>query len=590
MGLIPPESLEAIRAKLDIVELVSEYVPGLSRAGRNMKGRCPFHQERTPSFIVSPERQTYHCFGCGEGGDVFSFVMKLEGLGFMEAVEKLAERTGVALVSQEALGPEHKERLKLKEVLEFASQHYHDVLLKDPAGEPARRYLASRFVSAGSVEAFRLGFAPRQSSLIASAAKKGYNADLLVKAGLAASRDGRLREYFFDRVLFPIRDAKGAVVAFGGRTMGDGQPKYLNSPETPLFSKGRVLYGLAEGDGSVRRARHALLMEGYMDVIAAHQHGLKTACAALGTALTQDHAALLKRYTGSATIVFDADSAGLNAAVRGAEILLAAGLGVRIATVPSGKDPDEHLHAHGREAFEVQCLGQAVDLVEFKTRLLLSREPKPLSPEAKASIAKQVLATISQCPDDVLKDEWLKRLAKALEVSPDALRREGGKMPQAAKPASPSAAQSDAAPGGASLSRRPSPPASGNALPAGERQLLEVLCKKPELCKQARQEDFTNPLAGKILGVLVSLEPWQGDWPARLIEAFEPQERPAVSRLLVSELDSTPEIAADALERLRKRNRLEEFVRLKKEGRLDAAGELEYAKLLVESKRGAKVI
>lgn len=576
MGLIPPESLEAIRAKLDIVELVSEHVPGLTRAGRNMKGRCPFHQERTPSFIVSPERQTYHCFGCGEGGDAFSFVMKLENLSFTEAVEKLAERVGVTITKADALGPEQKERLKLKEALEFARRFYHDALIKDPAGEPARRYLAGRRVDAAAVESFSLGFASRNSSLIAEAKRQGFSPEILVKAGLAASRDGRLREYFFDRVLFPIRDSKGAVVAFGGRTMGDGQPKYLNSPETPLFSKGRMLYGLSEGDGAARKARHALLMEGYMDVIAAHQHGLKTACAALGTALTQDHAGLLKRMCDSVTIVFDADSAGLNAAVRGAEILLAAGLAVRIATVPEGKDPDEHLHGFGRESFETRCLDRAVELVEFKTRLLISREPQPLSPQSKANVAKQVLATISECPDEILKEEWIKRLAAKLDVSAETLRKEGRLVPRARAAARPAPA-----PSAGSVTPAAQP------IPANERQFLEILLKQPRLSAQVAEEDFTNLAAARIWKVLVSLSPWEGDWSARLLEGLEAAERRAASALLVSDLESTPEVVAAALERLRRHNRLAAYEKLRKLGRLDAAGELEYARLLVESRRSA---
>lgn len=573
MGLIPPETLEAVRSKLDIAELANEYVPGLQRAGRNMKGRCPFHQERTPSFIVSPERQTFHCFGCGEGGDIFTFVMKLENLSFTEAVERLAEKAGVKIVQTETLGPEAKERLKLKEVLEFAARHYREVLLQDPQAEPARRYLASRKVNAAAAEAFLLGYASRNGSLITAASKNGINADLLVKAGLAANRDGRIREYFFDRVLYPIRDVKGAVVGLGGRTLGDGQPKYLNSPETPLFSKGRILYGLFEGSGAVRKARRALLMEGYMDVIAAHQHGLTTACAALGTALTSDHAAQLKRYVADCVLVFDADNAGLNAAVRGAEILLGAGVGVRIASVPSGKDPDEHLHAHGRESFE-QAIEQAVDLVEFKTRLLLSREAQPLTPESKAKIAKDVLATIAQSSDDVLKDEWTKRLAKALDVSADALRRRAISAAPAHRPVpvEPSAERK------VTESSEPIPPA--------ERQLLELMFKQPPTSKQARHDDFTNLRAGKIWEVLVHLEPWTGDWPSRLLDGLEASEKTEASRLLVSELEATPEIVTDALGRLRKRNRLEALTRLRRDGKLAAMGlEQEYMTLLAESRR-----
>lgn len=575
MGLIPPETLEAVRSKLDIVELVSEYVPGLTRAGRNMKGRCPFHQERTPSFIVSPERQTFHCFGCGEGGDAFTFVMKLENLGFMEAVEKLAAKAGVPIVQTETLGPEQKERLKLREVLEFAARHYREALQKDPSAEPARKYLASRFVSESAAEAFGLGYATRSGSLIQAATKQGFAADLLVKAGLAANRDGRLREFFFDRLLYPVRDVKGAVIGFGGRTLGDGMPKYLNTPETPLFSKGRNLYGLFEGAASVRKARRALLMEGYMDVIACHQYGLTTACAALGTALTPDHAALLKRYCSDVVLVFDADNAGLNAAVRGAEIALQAGLGVRIASVPSGKDPDEHLHAHGRESFE-QALEQAVDLVEFKTRLLISREPQPLSPESKAKVAKDVLATIGQCADDVLKDEWTKRLAKALDVSADALRRRAitvAPKPSYERQTTPAAvvAPTDA----------PDEP-----LPPAERQMLELMFKLPATSKQVRHDDFTNLRAGKIWEVLVTLEPWTGDWASRLLDGLDGAARQEASRLLVSELEPTAEIVAGALQRLRSRNRLEALTRLSRDGKLAEMGlEQEYLALLADSRR-----
>lgn len=571
MGLIPPETLEAVRSKLDISELVSEYVPGLTRAGRNMKGRCPFHQERTPSFIVSPERQTFHCFGCGEGGDIFTFVMKLENLSFTEAVEKLAERAGVKIVETETLGPEAKERLKLKEVLEFAARHYREALLKDPSAEQARSYLGSRYVNAAAAEGFLLGYASRNGSLISAAMKHGFTADMLVKAGLAANREGRLREFFFDRVLYPVRDAKGAVVGMGGRTLGDGMPKYLNTPETPLFSKGRVLYGLFEGLGAIRKARRALLMEGYMDVIACHQHGITNACAPLGTALTQDHAALLKRYCSDVVLVFDADNAGLNAAVRGAEILLAAQVGVRIASVPSGKDPDEHLHSHGRESFE-KCVEEAVDLVEFKTRLLISRAAQPLTPESKAQIAKDVLATIGQSADDVLKDEWVKRLAKALDVSADALRRRAISAAPAQRPAPPAATHMPA---------KPSEP-----LPSAEEQVLALMCRLPQTAAYGKEEDFTNLLAGKIWKLLVHLGPWDADWSSRFLDGLDPAERPAGSRLLVSELEATPEIVRDALERLRKRNRLDALTKLRREGKLSSLGlEQEYMTLLAESRR-----
>ncbi|MBI3564353.1 MAG: DNA primase [Elusimicrobia bacterium] len=577
MAMIPPETLELIRSRLDIVELVGECVQ-LTRAGRNMKGRCPFHQERTPSFIVSPERQTFHCFGCGEGGDIFSFVMKTENLSFVESAEKLAARVGVKLEPAQALSPDDKARLRMKEALEFAAEHYHALLMKDPAADAARKYVASRHLNKAAVEEFRLGYAPRQGHLVEAALKKGYAEDILLKAGLAAKRpDGSLRDYFFDRLMFPIRDAKGAVVGFGGRTLGDGEPKYLNSPESPVFSKGRVLYGLYEGAAAVRKSRRANFMEGYMDVIATHQHGLKSACAPLGTALTPEQAQLIKRYADSAVIVFDADNAGQNAAVRGAEVALAAGLGVRVATVPEGKDPDELLHAKGLEALQ-GALDAAVDLVAFKTELLVKRAGE-LTPEKKSAIAKDVMATIVACPDDVLKDEWVRRLAGRLGVNEDSLRRAGGKaVPQVRRAAAPAAAPA-----------RPAP-AKPAELSASDLQLLGVLFKTPASAKDVPEDAFESGAARLILLNLRGVEPYDKGWGPRLLGALPPAESAVVSRLLTDELGyDDPAGVLRALlgkrARLKRLKELEPIVLSMGAGRpVDAGLRDEYQRLVVELK------
>ena len=582
MGLIPAETLENIRARLNIAELVAEYVPGLQRAGRNMKGRCPFHQERTPSFIVSAERQTFHCFGCGEGGDAFSFVMKIENLSFSEAVEKLADRVGIKIETQEELGPEAKERLKLKIVLDFAALWYHERLKGSPDADAARRYLASRRVNAACVDAFKLGYAPRQSAFVEAALKKGYTAEQLIKVGLAApskQKAGTLRDYFFDRLLFPIFDAKGAVVAFGGRTLGDAEPKYLNSPESPLFSKSRVLYGLSQGASAIRKARRALLMEGYMDVIAAHQHGLATACAPLGTALTQDHAVLLGRYANEVVIVFDADNAGLNAAVRGAEILLAKGFAVRIAKVPGAKDPDELLHEKGVSAFEA-CLKEAVDLVEFQTELLVRREAAPLSPEAKASVAKQVLATIEQCPDEVLKAEWIRRLSQRLAVPAEALVKAGSRLVDSTG------------------SRKSAQDRVGAAKPlladmnGQDEELLLHLFKQPSLSTLLVEEDFLSAAARAIWKALRALEPWTPDWSVKLREIVPPAESSILPRMFVKVDEIGKEDAELRLraiiQRHRSQSRLRELESLLRDGKLQDAGlKDEFNRLLVQLKGSA---
>ena len=538
MSLIPDDVLESIRTRVDVVELVREFVPQLQRAGRNFKARCPFHQERTPSFIVTPERQTFHCFGCGAGGDVFAFLMKMESLSFTEAAEKLAQRAGVRLVKrEEAVGPAEVERLKLKELLELAAAFYHGILLKSEAAAAARRYLAQRRVCAETIAAFRLGYAPKAGQLADLALRKGFSRELVVKAGLAVAKGGSgLRDYFFERVLYPIQDAKGTVVGFGARALGEGSPKYLNSPESPVFSKGRVLYGLFLGLPAVRKERRVILMEGYMDVMAAHQFGIKTACAPLGTALTLDHVALVKRYASEAVVVFDADRAGRSAALRGAELLLASGLGVRIATVPQGKDPDEFLHQHGAAAFH-KCLESAVDLAEFQTELALQRRPGSLGPAEKSAVAGEVLETIGRCPDEIVKGEWLRRLAQRLKVREETLRLQFAKRGRGERPLrSPSAAA----------------PAPRPGVTQADKDILALLFRQPALSGLVGGEEFASEAARRIWKVLGSLAQAEGAWSARLLDSLEAEDRQVAAQLLVDDRPC-PDPAADLAAILRHR-------------------------------------
>ncbi|MDD5656877.1 MAG: DNA primase [Elusimicrobia bacterium] len=572
--MIPEETLESIRARLDIVELVRDFVPQLQRAGRNFKARCPFHQERTPSFVVTPERQSFHCFGCGAGGDIFAFAMKMESLSFSEAVEKLAGRAGVKIVkSDEPMGPAEAERLKLKELLELAANFYHETLLKTSAAAPARAYLERRGVSTEVIAAFRLGYAPKAGTLAAKAERKGFSRELIVKAGLASPKPGGLRDYFFDRVLYPIEDAKGAVVGFGARALGEAMPKYLNSPESPVFSKGRVLYGLFRGLPTVRKERQVVLMEGYMDVMAAHQFGLAIACAPLGTALTLDQAALIKRYASSATVVFDADRAGLSAALRGAELLLSAGLGVRIATVPEGKDPDEFLHARGRQAF-ADCLAGAADLAEFQTELALRRcGPEP-GPAEKSAVAREVLETVARCPDEIVKAEWLRRLAGRLDVDEESLRLQLHRRPGL------KAARSEP--------RAPRP--AGMA--GDEADLLLHAFMGPELFARLRPEDFASEAGRRIYEALEALRPWPADWPARARAKLSEPDNALLQELVVraGELDAGG--AAERLEailaRRRAQSRYEELRALNRRAPLGAEQLQEYMRLAVELKGSRK--
>jgi len=588
LGRITEASLEEVRERIDFVELVREYVPSLKKAGRDFKACCPFHQEKTPSFYVVPEKGIFHCFGCEAGGNVFGFLMKIEGLSYVEAVEKLAERAGVRLVRPErALDPQEKERLSLRRVLEFAREHYHSQLLRLPEADAARRYFAKRGLAKETIEAFKLGYAARSGGLLPAATRQGFGKELLTRCGLASEREGRLREHFWARVLFPILNARGEVCGFGGRVLGDDEPKYLNSPDNVMFSKGRVLYGFHEALPTIRKERHALLLEGYMDVLAAHQAGFRNACAPLGTALTEDHAALLKRHVDRVTFLFDPDAAGVRAAVRGGELMMERGVGVALATVPDGLDPDELLQRGGPESLK-SVLAAAEDLVSFQTRFLLGNEAK-LSPEQKAAFAARILETIAKCPDEVLKSEWLSRLAQRLKTDEGSLRLQlrklssgGGKTPVRRHAAAAS----------------PAPSSAGQPMPAEDRDILFCLLRSPALSASEElvdEADFSDERACRIflrlrsaVGVPDSAKGGGARWIAGFLESLEPADASAARSLLCDrrECGDPARLVSDIVGRLRKKRRLAELEPLifgkTKSGPVDPDIVTEYKRLCSE--------
>jgi len=531
---VADSQLEAIRSRVDIAELVKEYVPDLKRAGRAFKARCPFHQEKTPSFMVNPERQIFHCFGCQEGGDVFGFLMKMENLSFPEAVEKLAHRAGVKLARAEGMGPREKEILRLKEALEFARDFYKQVLEKNPEAQAARVYLDKRGLDKPTRESFGVGFAPADGeSLIQAAGKKGFEPATLAKAGLAYAPEGssRFRDYFRGRIVYPIRNARGETVGFGARAMGDAMPKYLNSPDTPMFSKSRVLYGLFEGLAETRKVRRVTLLEGYMDVLALHQFGMVNSCAPLGTAVTPDHATLLKRYADEVVLVFDPDDAGASAALRGAEVLLEKGLSVRIATVPGGLDPDELLHKEGVEGWK-KCMAGAKDLPDFQTSLALSKAKGPLSAETKAKIAAQVLASIAKADSEVLKGEWIKRLAQKLDLDEESLRFDMSRF----KTQPAGRGRSPLAPPSASIGE----PRAQETLSKMDEAILRLILRSPALARDAESvstEDFEGEAAKRIF---IRLREGAASGPG-LLHALEPRDASLAAALLVEEPSGAPE-------------------------------------------------
>lgn len=406
---------DKIKQRLDIADVVRQYVPHLRRAGHAWKACCPFHKEKTPSFTVSSDKGFFYCFGCQEGGDIFDFVMKMENLSFNEAVRKLADLAGVEYQPQGSFSPAEQHRIDLRKALDFAKSFYHKNLLS-AAGTSARNYIKGRGLTKETTLKFELGLAPDNFSSLQQAARAShYTNDQLKQAGLVAPSPYGVRDYFRNRLIFPILNQRGETVAFGGRILEKGEPKYLNTPETILFSKSHTLYGLNFAGPAIRKAGRAVLLEGYMDVIGCHQAGIEYTVAPLGTSLTPDHARLLKRYTDNVIVLFDPDTAGIKAALRGALILIEQGLFVKVASLSDGLDPDEYIAKYGKEKFE-EVLDHAQDLIEFHTRLQLNAHPQPLQPQAKTAIINELVDTLLKQPDSIVQREWVKYIAESVQV------------------------------------------------------------------------------------------------------------------------------------------------------------------------------
>ncbi len=519
--------IDKIKEKLDIVDVVREYVPALKKAGRNYKANCPFHNEKTPSFNVSPDKQIFHCFGCGEGGDMFSFVMKIEGMTFPEAARKLALMAGVEYGDDRTheLTEADRERLELKKMLAFAASFYQKALFSED-GHKARLYLAERRLNKTTVERFGLGWAPAGGAALMQELKaKGWSRDLALKAGLVTEREGgRTGDTFRGRIMFPIKSQAGDAIAFGGRVLDpEAQPKYLNSPETVLFSKRRTLYGLHEALPEIRRSGRLLLLEGYMDVIGAHQHGVTWAVAPLGTSLTPEHASLIGRYAKDTVVMFDDDRAGIQASVRAAEVFMDAGLYVRLANLGTGQDPDEYLNDNGREKFE-QVLAAASDPLDFRMDLFFKGRKTPPSSQEKAQAIAALLETVARQSDEILKSEWVKSVAGRFGVAEDSVLKQLRKAP------GPDRRQE----------RRPEKPAApSRAMPALERGFLQLLLGDPSLIEQASAltpGDLSDPLARELFSALLALPAEKrGRAPAALAEAL-PERAGLIMELSVADI------------------------------------------------------
>jgi DNA primase len=494
-GLLSEEKVSEIRDRSSILEVVSDYVT-LKKAGRNHRGLCPFHSEKTPSFMVNEEKQIFHCFGCGEGGDVFTFLMKAGHFSFPQAVEELAKRYGVSLPARELSAFQKKDMAKresLFEINRIASEYFRDLLTKRREGEEGRKYLSQRGISQEVIAEHGLGYsADRWDGLVEHLREKKASLDLAREVGLISPKK---REGWYDafraRVLFPIFDLHQRIVGFGGRLIKEGQPKYLNSPESSIYHKGEVLYGLQVAKRYAAEKNCVIVVEGYFDLLTLHQYGWRHSVATLGTALTPQHIRTLKRYTKNLITLFDADEAGVQAALRSLPLFLEEEVAAKTVVLPKGEDPDGFLRKGNLEDFTKRA-EHAVPLIDFFFgRLMKTYDVK--SVDGKVRIANEGIALLGKIPDRIRRDFYTKALAERLDVKESFLYE---MLPSPA--------------------RRPSEGEGGSkksfperTFPKSEEMVIRLMVHHPEVIPAISREgvlkEFESPMLQKIAKALEDL-------------------------------------------------------------------------------------
>ncbi|HZP27067.1 MAG TPA: DNA primase [Dehalococcoidia bacterium] len=558
-------SIEEVKSRLDIVDVVSQYVQ-LQKSGRNLKGLCPFHSEKTPSFYVSPERQSWHCFGaCGTGGDVLSFVMRKEGLDFPQALHMLADRAGVRLPERREEAEDSDERKRLREANAAAARYYHDLLLHGESATAARSYLERRGVTVPWQQEFSLGYSPAGwEELRGHLHRQGFSDTELLQAGLLVQGEKSPYDRFRGRLMFPIRDSRGRVIGFGARALDDSTPKYLNTAQSPLFDKGSEFYALDRAREAIRREHRAVIVEGYMDVIAAHQHGFANVVATMGTALTERQVRVLKRYTTNIVLALDADAAGGEAALRGQAVIEetlaqdgdkqavpvltwrglvryqeAASVTLHVVELPAGKDPDELIRSDA-EAWRI-AVENARPALDYKFDGIAART-EGAGPQERSVAVRELLPLVGAIGDPVVRAHYLQRLARLALVREEEI---AGMLPRGTR-SGPSKAAAVAQP--ATRDNR-------------EEFLLALLLHYPALREQAasvRPDLFWRSENRQVLAAVQIAEDF-----ADLYVSLAPELHEHIDRLLAShtrileEFDDTAATRAfeNAINRLEARQR-----------------------------------
>lgn len=517
---IPENLIEEIRLRASIVEVLSEYVP-LKKVGGNYKGLCPFHPEKTPSFTVNPQKGIFHCFGCGVGGNVFSFLMKHKQYTFPEAVELLAKKTGVRL-------PPRSGRTTDTQALEFqdklytlhreAAYHFHHYLVGSQEGQGAREYLKNRGLDENVIKGFLLGYAPPGWDRLRRKFSE-YPEEVLLATGLVIQREkgGGYYDRFRHRLMIPICDDKGRVIAFGGRALGEEEPKYLNSPETLLFSKRNTLFGLHLSKEEIRREGYAILVEGYFDFITPFSRGIKNLVATLGTSLTAEHLRLLRPYTQKVYLVFDPDVAGVKAVQRTLDLFLSSDIRAWVVSLPGGRDPDLAVKELGVEGFK-DCLKNAKPLVDFVIDQIVARWDITILDNQIACV-NEILPILSKISHEVERIEYLKLAANKIQISDQALLEELKKI---------------------SFSRPETPKITSKKrkTPSHEEYLVVALLWKPDLIMSFKDQldpaYFTDPVLKKVISEVLALEDYPSSLQSKILDLLDQEEeRNYLSNLFV---------------------------------------------------------
>ena len=429
---LSPDTIDEIRNRVDIEDIVSDYV-SLKRKGKDMWGCCPFHEEKTPSFHIRPDQGFYKCFGCGKGGDAVTFVMELEGLGYVEAMKHLAQRYGIE-IEEEQLTPEQEEQQSEREslyiLLNFAKDYYKDLLWKQEEGmKYGLSYFRERGFSDDTIKSFELGYSLDQwDAFIKESKRKGFNPEYVGKAGLQVAKEGKVYDRFRGRVIFPIHNAMGKVIAFTARTLKSltNQPKYVNSPETEVFHKSKVLYGLFQSKQAIRQEDNCYLVEGQTDVISMHQAGVNNVVASSGTSLTDDQIKLISRFSKNVTVLFDGDEAGIKASLRGIDMILEGDMNVKAVVFPTGEDPDSYAKKVGPIEFKKFLIHGAKDFINFKVELYANESAN--DPLKKAESIKEIVHSISKIPDPVKRTVYIKECSRLLDIGESVLITELNKL------------------------------------------------------------------------------------------------------------------------------------------------------------------